>query len=988
MRNFSDIQEILKSNNILDLSEIKKIYLLGSTGAGKTSLVRNIIDTVDSAFPTTTQTRTTVAPTEYVIKKGLPFKTTIILKTKDDIVDSMEMLINDAIKKALDNAKVNKKNIEDIVLKLEESPDEKFRLKYMISKETLEAKAEIILSEILPKIINKNDDETLLDTVDIKNIKQNIINDFLNEIEDNFKKLVKSDYQLFSNHPLIIKDIEKKSDFINRNKELLKTDIGSISLLVEYIRIEGEHLLADWLKPLNLEFLLIDGEGIGHSLKEKRDILSVRHYDFFDYCNQVLLMEKGEDPFISGGQGAIESIFLNGYKNKFKLIFSKIDRIENSDRNGFLRRRLANLENALTEQEIAFGLENKNTYKLEKLHGNGVTEYSKKEIKRLFEDIQNQEESTFIPLEYDFNDFFSHLETEKFISYFRQKIDREHWTRVKAFTKRMSDKEVEYDSIKPISEILMFLMRDINIFLQRDDQLNSDVINSQNRIKQELSKKLRVYIYKELIVENSHLWNQAYLEQGEDSHKRRKDFIFKNIIHDFLSILDDKNFVNFKQSIKKLLLDSGARELASAKRINIKAIDIHKIYKDKDFKWEVGEDTNILIGKNGTGKSTILKLIHACINKDKEVLEKFNFPAINLKIRKYYEEDTFQDITISNNQNFSDVKSILIDTFDGKVQKCEKSQSDLDCKLSKLVNKLGQYQRELSQKFSKQCKEDNLSERITIIEKNITTASLDELKEYQELKRKENSIKETIYRDITLFKEIVDDFLLDTNKEIILDDSKEPLLVKLKKENRYLSLDKISSGEKQILVIFLTILLERNEPFVLLMDEPETSLHVEWQSKLIESIKRLNNNIQIIIATHNPLLILNRNSDEIGVIEIGEEIVNTEGKGTKYSDISTVLIRYFGLHSLVGKDMQDKVEKLFKLKEKRENDNFSEEDKKQLELIENELDGTMASRFIYDRAYFKFLMFVNENKHIDFSGLKKLNKQEFNSLLDKYKAQF
>jgi len=56
-----------------------------------------------------------------------------------------------------------------------------------------------------------------------------------------------------------------------------------------------------------------------------------------------------------------------------------------------------------------------------------------------------------------------------------------------------------------------------------------------------------------------------------------------------------------------------------------------------------------------------------------------------------------------------------------------------------------------------------------------------------------------------------------------------------------------------------------------------------------------------------------------------------------------ILIRYFGLHSLVGKDMQ----------EKRENENFSEEDKKQLEFIENELDGTMASRFIYDRAYFK-----------------------------------
>jgi len=988
MRNFSDIQEILKENNSLDLSEIKKIYLLGSTGAGKTSLVRNIIDTVDAAFPTTTQTRTTVAPTEYVIKKGLPFKTTIILKTKNDIIDSIEMLINDAIQKALDNSKIGKNSLDDIVLKLEESPDEKFRLKYMLSKETLETKANIILNDILPLILDKENDETLLDSLDINTHKQTIIKDFLNEIEDNFKKLVESEYQLFSDKPLMIKNIEKKLDFINRNKELLKTDVGSISLLVEYIRIEGENLLADWLKPLNLEFLLIDGEGIGHSLREKRDTLSVRHYDFFDYCNQILLMEKGEDPFISGGQGAIESIFLNGYKNKFKLIFSKIDRIENSDRNGFLRRRLSNLENALQEQKIAFALENKNTYKLDKLNETIVSDYSKKEIKRLLEDIKNQEESDPIPLEYDFNNFFSNLDTKKFTSNFRQKIDREHWTRVKAFTKRMKDKQLEYDTIKPISEILIFIMKDINTFLQRDDQLNADVMNSQNKIKQELSKKLRTYIYKELIIENNHLWNQAYSEQGRGSHRKRKDFIFMNIIQDFLPTVDSEMFIDFKQSIKTLLLDSGARESASAKKIVIKSIEIQKIYKNKNFNWLVGEDTNILIGKNGTGKSTILKLIHACINKDREVLNKFNFPSVELKIKKYYDDSSFQDITISNNQNFSDIKSILVDTFDGKALKCEKDQSDLDCKLSKLIESFGQYQRELTKDFEKESQE--ISKKLSIIVENIASATPEELQQFQDLKVQENSIKETIYKSINLFKEIVDDFLLDTKKEIILDDSKTPLLIKLKDEDIYLSLDKISSGEKQILVIFLTILLEKDEPFILLMDEPETSLHVEWQSKLIESIKKLNANIQIIIATHNPLLMLNRDSDEIGVIEIGEEIVSTEGKGTKYSDISAVLIRYFGLNSLVGQDMQEKVEKLFELKEKRDSDGqfFSDEDKNELELIENELDGTMTSRFIYDRAYFNFLMFVKENKHIDFSGLKKLNKEDFNSLLDKYKAKF
>ena len=40
----------------------------------------------------------------------------------------------------------------------------------------------------------------------------------------------------------------------------------------------------------------------------------------------------------------------------------------------------------------------------------------------------------------------------------------------------------------------------------------------------------------------------------------------KHIIQYFLPTFEDKGFINFKQSIKQLLLDSGARELASAKK--------------------------------------------------------------------------------------------------------------------------------------------------------------------------------------------------------------------------------------------------------------------------------------------------------------------------------------------------------------------------------------------------------------------------------------
>lgn len=66
----------------------------------------------------------------------------------------------------------------------------------------------------------------------------------------------------------------------------------------------------------------------------------------------------------------------------------------------------------------------------------------------------------------------------------------------------------------------------------------------------------------------------------------------------------------------------------------------------------------------------------------------------------------------------------------------------------------------------------------------------------------------------------------------------------------------LSSGEKQILVILLTTLVQDGQNFVLFMDEPEVSLHIEWQQQLIGLIRKLNPNVQIILSTHSPAVIM------------------------------------------------------------------------------------------------------------------------------------
>lgn len=82
--------------------------------------------------------------------------------------------------------------------------------------------------------------------------------------------------------------------------------------------------------------------------------------------------------------------------------------------------------------------------------------------------------------------------------------------------------------------------------------------------------------------------------------------------------------------------------------------------------------------------------------------------------------------------------------------------------------------------------------------------------------------------------------------QIIRSDKKKP------PKSEIMSLEGLSSGEKQLLILFIEALVQDNSECVYITDEPELSLHVEWQEKLLETIRDLNQNCQIIVATHSP----------------------------------------------------------------------------------------------------------------------------------------
>ena len=103
------------------------------------------------------------------------------------------------------------------------------------------------------------------------------------------------------------------------------------------------------------------------------------------------------------------------------------------------------------------------------------------------------------------------------------------------------------------------------------------------------------------------------------------------------------------------------------------------------------------------------------------------------------------------------------------------------------------------------------------------------------------------------FQDMVDELFSETGKKIVRTSNE----IQMEQFGEVLSPYKLSSGEKQMLAILLTVLVEDRQPYVLFMDEPEVSLHIEWQQKLISLIRQLNPNVQIILTTHSPAVIMN-----------------------------------------------------------------------------------------------------------------------------------
>lgn len=115
---------------------------------------------------------------------------------------------------------------------------------------------------------------------------------------------------------------------------------------------------------------------------------------------------------------------------------------------------------------------------------------------------------------------------------------------------------------------------------------------------------------------------------------------------------------------------------------------------------------------------------------------------------------------------------------------------------------------------------------------------------------------EKINEPIKKYIDSINHFFGDSNKEILFDKTGS-LMVKIK--NGEICLPKsLSSGEIQIIIIMTHLAFNESiqKANIFIIDEPELSLHIRWQEIFVETIRKLDPELQLIIATHSPSILL------------------------------------------------------------------------------------------------------------------------------------
>ncbi|MGY5120541.1 hypothetical protein ACWC2H_32620 [Streptomyces sp. 900105755] len=389
----------------------RHVLLLGTTGAGKTTAVRQILGTDPAAerFPSTSTAKTTVADTEIVPTADGPYRAAVTFAGRDEVVDHLTDNVS-AAALSIFHGKPDK----DVLRRLLDHVNQRFRFSYTLGRPVLSSDDDDIpddeedadggelsldddelsvidsdataamliravselrsiveeqkagsLSDLQPQ---EGDDERVIEEIledaldsQVRQVEKfhRIVDDMLHEIELRFALLTEGELRrtrqgwpltwTFSTEDRVA--FLKAVTWLSSNYAPLFGRL--LTPLVNGIRVAGPFTPSWAEEPQPL--VLIDLEGLGHT-PNSASTLSTDLAKRLDQVDAILLVDNATAPMQAAPAAALKSIVVSGNANKLHVLFTHFDqmRADNlpsfSDREEHVRASAENMLSAIGEE--------------------------------------------------------------------------------------------------------------------------------------------------------------------------------------------------------------------------------------------------------------------------------------------------------------------------------------------------------------------------------------------------------------------------------------------------------------------------------------------------------------------------------------------------------------------------------------------------------------------------------------------------------------
>lgn len=247
------------------------------------------------------------------------------------------------------------------------------------------------------------------------------------------------------------------------------------------------------------------------------------------------------------------------------------------------------------------------------------------------------------------------------------------------------------------------------------------------------------------------------------------------------------------------------------------------------------------------------------IREQRLINEKYN-PRTEQKVVNVINElpNKFQELVLKISTDYSSVANKLDSTYPNRLFSNEEKIDEEEYKQKLFI---------MNGKFEKINKYDlsNMQKSEGVIFKEEHAKAL---KIYFDDFDEKYKVYEDLVNKLDMYTDIINSRL--KFKKVKISRSEGITIVDSEDDKKIIPLSKLSSGEKQEIVLFYDLIFESGNNGLLLIDEPEISLHIVWQKMFMDDLLRIvkYKDINAIVATHSPQIINNHWERQIDLGEI------------------------------------------------------------------------------------------------------------------------